>query len=79
MLQSVSLEFLSSRNFILEYNAEHVAPQVLCEPPVLQDGDLEALALEFRVEICVDGPAHSLQDQQVHSLLRHLLRQLKER
>ena len=55
---------VSSRNFILEHNTEHISSQMLSKPPVLQNGDFQTLALELGVEVCVDRSAHPLQHQQ---------------
>ena len=70
---------VSSRNFILEHNTEHISSQMLSKPPVLQNGDFQTLALELGVEVGVDRSAHPLQHQQVHALLGHLLGQLKSK
>ena len=70
---------VSSRNFILKHNTEHISSQMLSKPPVLQNGDFQTLALELGVEVGVDRSAHPLQHQQVHALLGHLLGQLKSK
>ena len=63
LIVSMVEEGKGSGKFIFEDNTEHIASQVLGQPSVLQDCNLETLTLEASVEVGVDGSAHSLQHQ----------------
>lgn len=60
-----------TRHFILKDDAEDLPPQAVSEPRVLDHSQLEALALESRVVVGVDGAAHALDDDQVCLPLPH--------
>lgn len=56
-------------HFILENDTENLPSQPIREPGVLDHRQLEALALERRVVVGVDGAAHALDDHQVRLAL----------
>lgn len=60
-----ALTGFSSRHLVLEDHAKQLSSQSVCQPRVLDDGHLEALAAEHGVVVGVNGSAHSLDDHQV--------------
>lgn len=54
-----------TRHLILENDTENLPSETVSKPGVLDDSKLEALALQSRVVVGVDGAAHALDDDQV--------------
>ena len=62
---------------ISEDNTEHLAPEAICEPLVLEHSDLERLTAEDCVKVGVNRPAHPLQYNQVSAMTTHHFTQVK--
>lgn len=59
------------RNLVLKDHAEDLAAEPLGQPRVLDDGQLEAFAVQHGVVVGVDGAAHAFDDHQVRAALAH--------
>jgi len=62
---------------ISEYNTEHLAPEAICKPLVLEHSDLERLAAEDCMKVRVNRSAHPLQHNQVCAMTTHHFTQVE--
>ena len=57
--------------FVLENNGKHFSTESLSQPSVLENGYFQAFALEFGVQVGVNGTTHAFQYDEVHALFSH--------